>query len=300
MGTILVGELLRLERPFKNVRLAGRLRGLNGEEQGSGPMDDRRKGGVRALQRGLMVLESLSFSEELSTADVAQRTSLPRATVLRLLETLESRGYVARDQTGGPFRLTGLAAGLGDGLDAGVALGLVSGPILSELGREITWPADVFSYEQGAMIIQESTNARSPLSLDPNRIGGRFPVLASAVGRAFLAACDPQQRRMVLNHLPLVGDPADAALLKDRTYEAELNLAIERGYSLRHGRESNRKSSSIGVAIVQGGRPWGAISTRWLDSALDLPGAVDQLLPALRKAATRIEAEIERLTRPLA
>ena len=87
---------------------------------------------------------------------------MPRATVLRLLETLESRGYVARDQTGGPFRLTGLAAGLGDGL----VLGLVSGPILSELGREITWPADVFSYEQGAMIIQESTNARSPLSLE--------------------------------------------------------------------------------------------------------------------------------------
>ena len=105
---------------------------------------------------------------------------------------------------------------------------------------------------------------------------------------------------MVLDHLPLVGDPDDAVLLKDQTYETELKLAIERSYSLRHGRESNRKSSSIGVAIVQGGQPWGAISTRWLDSALDLPVAVDQLLPALRKAATRIAAEIDRLTRPFA
>jgi IclR family mhp operon transcriptional activator len=77
------------------------------------------------------------------------------------------------------------------------------------------------------MIIQESTNARSPLSLDPDRIGGRFPVLASAAGRAFLAACDPQQRKIVLEHLPLLGDPADLVHLKDAAYEALLNSTVE-------------------------------------------------------------------------
>lgn len=247
---------------------------------------------VRALQRGLSLLESLSFLDAHPVSELSRRVSLPRATVLRLLETLELRGYVARPEAGGSFRLTAKSAGLGDGLDSSVLLGLVSGPILAELGREIRWPADVFSFERGAMIIQESTNARSPLSLDPDRVGERFAVLSSAAGRAFLAACHPDSRSAILQSLDVFGAPSDREQLKGRSYAAFLDRAAELGYAMRYGYEDGRKTSSLGIAIVWERRTFGSISTRWLDSALDPSNAVEQLLPSIKKAAARIAGEI--------
>jgi IclR family transcriptional regulator, mhp operon transcriptional activator len=252
---------------------------------------------VRALQRGLSMLESLSFLESYSASEVSRRVSLPRATALRLLETLERHGYAARRPADSSFRLTAKSAGLGDGLDASVALGLVSGPILVELGQEIRWPADVFSFERGAMVIQESTNARSPLSLDPDRVGGRFPVLSSAAGRAFLAACRRDQRSIILRSIDLLGDPSEREHLNDRSCLAFVDRAEEEGYAVRHGHETGRKTSSLGVAIVQDGLPYGSLSTRWLDSALEFPTATEQLLPQLQRAAVRIGALIRSVMR---
>lgn len=252
---------------------------------------------VRALQRGLMLLQELSFTEDQSVAALAERTSLPRATVLRLLETLHAQGYVLKP-SGGTFRLTLQAAGLGDGFDAGVVLGLLAGPVLAELNRTIRWPADVFSFEGGAMIIQESTNARSPLSIDPNRFGGRLPMLASASGRAFLIGCSEGQRQKVLACLQHLGDPTDMRFLKDDRFWISQRLSIERGYSIRHGYENSRRTSSFGVPIRGGGLAWGSLSIRWLDSALGFSTANEQLLPAVLKAASKIEAGIREICPP--
>lgn len=247
---------------------------------------------VRALQRGLAILESLDFSESLDAVTVARRVRLPRATVQRLLITLESEGYVARDSSSGAFRLADPTAGLGDGLDAGVLLGLVSGPVLVDLYHSFKWPADVLTFERGGMIIQESTNARRPRSLDPNRIGCRFSAITSVAGQAFLAACNPDQRERAFLCIRQLGDPDERKHVDEPAYLGALAQVRERGYALRHGHESKRKTSSLAVAIMQSGWVWGSLCVRWLDSTLEHTAAVDQLLPAIKNAATRIAAQI--------
>jgi DNA-binding IclR family transcriptional regulator len=57
---------------------------------------DAAPGSVRALDRGLTVLDLLASSTEgLSAPELAERAQLSRATVYRLLTTLVARGYVA-------------------------------------------------------------------------------------------------------------------------------------------------------------------------------------------------------------
>ncbi len=53
--------------------------------------------GVAAVERALLVLSALEDEPEpLSLSELARRTSLYKSTILRLLETLLSRGYVVR------------------------------------------------------------------------------------------------------------------------------------------------------------------------------------------------------------
>ncbi len=49
-----------------------------------------------ALERGLMILETLQASGPLSLDDLAARCPIPKSSLLRLVSTLQARGYVQR------------------------------------------------------------------------------------------------------------------------------------------------------------------------------------------------------------
>ena len=52
---------------------------------------------VRALERGLDIIQLLNRHNGLTVTQVGQLTDLPRPTAFRLLRTLESLGYLFRD-----------------------------------------------------------------------------------------------------------------------------------------------------------------------------------------------------------
>ncbi len=59
---------------------------------------------TRTVERALALLSEVCTREAVTLTECARHTGLPASTALRLLRTLESRGFISRDDDGGSFR----------------------------------------------------------------------------------------------------------------------------------------------------------------------------------------------------
>ena len=264
-------------------------------------MTEPRRGGVRALRRGLDILAEVNRSGSVRAGEIARNLGLARPTVYRLLETLEELGFVARSASDDRFRVTLLAHRLGDGFDRDARLSQAAGPILVELGRALVWPVDLVTCEVGAMVVQETTHARSPLSIDRGMIGVRLPMLRTAAGRAYLAFCPETERRTIVNHLRRNDEPGDRPYLKRAAFERTIAETASRGYGVRTISDdpiphtSATKTSSIAVPIRAGASVLGCLTIIWLANAVELSRGVEQFLEPMREAAEGIAASLVRV-----
>jgi IclR family transcriptional regulator, mhp operon transcriptional activator len=252
----------------------------------------RQSEGVRAFERGLDVLHEVNRSGGIRAGDVARALDLPRPTVYRLLATLEELGYVARSASDDRFRVTRRALSLGDGYDPGVVICQAAAPFLAELSKTLVWPVDLSTYENAAMVVQETTHSRSPLSIDRGMIGKRLPMLRTSAGRAYLAACPARECELIVNHLRRIDEADDRPFLDEVRLDRMIAETQARGYAIRSEGEYNPKTASIAVPIVRNGAVFGCISIIWIRSALGIEEAVEQFAAQLRETASTIPLEI--------
>ncbi|MBR1166783.1 DNA-binding transcriptional regulator [Bradyrhizobium sp. DASA03005] len=248
----------------------------------------RQSEGVRAFKRGLDVLQEVNRSGGIRAGDVARALDLPRPTVYRLLETLEELGYIARSASDDRFRVTRRALSLGDGYDPGVVICQAAAPYLADLSKKLVWPVDLSTYENAAMVVQETTHSRSPLSIDRGMIGKRLPMLRTSAGRAYLAACPARERDLIINHLRRIDEVDDRPFLDQGRLDRMIAETAARGYAIRSEGEYNPKTASIAVAIVRDGAVFGCISIIWIRSALGIDEAVAQFANQLLDTASAI------------
>jgi IclR family mhp operon transcriptional activator len=249
---------------------------------------DRKPDAVRSIQRGLDVLREVNRSGGIRASELAQRLELARPTVYRLLETLEELGYVARSASDDRFRVTRKASSLGDGYDPRVVISEAAAPAILELSQRLVWPVDLMTYEDGAMVVQETTHARSPLSIDRGMIGSRLPMLRTAAGRAYLAFCPAAERDIILKQINRAGDPDDRSYLTADYLERMLAETRKRGFASRTDGEYNPRTSSLAVAIVRDDQVLGCISIIWIRSALDVQEAVSQFARPMMETAAQL------------
>ena len=268
------------------------------EQQARAAPTPRRDTGVQSLRRGLQVLAEISATSGVRAAELARRLGLPRPTVYRLLETLEEEGFVNRSASDNRFRVTLRASSLGAGYSGSAALSQVTGPILTALGRQLVWPVDLVTCHAGMMVVQETTHARSPLSLDHGMIGFKLPLLRTASGRAYLAHCSPGERETLLNYVRYIDDPADRPFLKTNALTTMIGTVLADGYATRSNDglpipgTSATKTYSIGVPILSGPILHGCMAVIWRAEAVGFPEAIARFLPPMREAATLINQRL--------
>lgn len=247
---------------------------------------------VRALTRGLAILRHINASGECRPGEISQALDIPRPTVYRLLETLEEAGYVAFSSSSNLVRVTRYAASLGDGSALHSELCQLAGPIFAEYSARLVWPLDLSVYDNAAMVVQETTHGRSPLSIDRAMIGYRMPVLRTSAGRAYLAFCGDIERQAILDHLTRLGDPADSPFLEPAWLDRMLAETRERGIALRNAGEFRPQTSSLAVPVQTPTGTVGTVSIIWIRTAMSTPQAMETLAPYLMEVAEKIAEQL--------
>lgn len=249
---------------------------------------------VESLRRGLAVLDEVRARGPLGLAAIADRTSLPRPTVLRLLGTLEATGHVRRGLGDRLWHATSHARQKVAGTVEG-HLAEIAAPILDRLCSKVSWPSDVGIYRAGSIRVLETSRRLSPFLVN-RAVAAKVHVLPTAMGQAILAFTSDAERAGILSDLRQSTDVHDLRA-RDPELVAELLAQIrangygarERGYFSSVTREA--LVNAVALPIMAGERALAAINVSWVASAMPEPEFCDRYLSPLRDAAAQIAEE---------
>ncbi len=251
---------------------------------------------LRGLERGLQVLDALSVSSGMTLRELHCNTSLPKPTLLRILATLEARGYVRRRIADGVWRRSARRS------ETGSLQGLlldVGSSVLDELCQRLRWPSDLAVYDEGSMMIIETTRKKTPYDINWTGVGYRIPILQTGLGRAWLSYCGDDEREAILSDLRASPSPFDRAANNAQLIEQLIVETRAQGYGTRvQGftlrKMGEEKTDGFAVPVLARDRIVGCVNVTWLVSALDLRTAVSRYLGEIQGAAEKMGNEIDR------
>lgn len=141
---------------------------------------------VPALERGLRLLQEFGRdNDQLGAPELARRLQLPRATVFRMLNTLESMGFLQR-VNGNDYRLGLAILRLGFEFLSSLDLTELGQPIIEQLCFEIELPCNIVVRDGRSVVYVAKVKPPTPLSSSV-RVGTRLPAHATLLGRVLLA-----------------------------------------------------------------------------------------------------------------
>lgn len=255
---------------------------------------------INALARGLDVLRLLQTSGGLTLKGLHEASGIPKASLLRILKTLEEKGAIWQRMADAAYVPSFSLSELAGRLDREAALVEVSSPVLERLTKNIAWPSVLAVPRLTHMEVIETNVSRAyhdDIPLGP--VGFRINILRSASGRAYLAACDVVIRNAIIERLKASDRPGDRWARDPRYIARLLKETNARGYGLRDpdfggdydaGRAGvDDARDSLGVAIRLGNYVAGALNVTWSKRAMTRDVALDRLAAAAMAAAEEIE-----------
>ncbi|HLY57686.1 MAG TPA: helix-turn-helix domain-containing protein [Stellaceae bacterium] len=246
---------------------------------------------VRALERGLDVLQAVETHPGAGLATLHAITGLPKATLLRLLKTLVRRNLVWQRLADGAYLPSRRATG--GPSDVKSRLVEIASPVMEALCAQVNWPS-VLAVRAGAeMEVIETNRPRSQARHYPlGPVGARVDMLSSASGRAYFAFCGASEREEILGLLRALGAAGEGPA-HDRAFIARLVAQTQaQGYGQREpvygGGTPPDGRRSIGVPVIVGGQVVAALNLTWMPRSTNLADVSSDHLEALKGAASAI------------
>ncbi|MCL6688201.1 helix-turn-helix domain-containing protein [Pseudomonas sp. R3.Fl] len=256
---------------------------MQGKEEGST---------VRSVERALAIVELLGEHGSLGLEELHYLTALPKATVSRLLHTLQEQGWLYRGLCDRRYRLSSRRL-FGDATERqSRRLVEEAAPLLKALSERTGLVADL-SFFDGAdlRVMESSVPERLRKRYPSNRmiIGLKASLFHSAMGQACLAALDEQHVRSL----------AERHALQDEELLQLHERAHHRGFGERtegHWEYSVRLPfliRAIALPVRAGERLLGSVALHWPQDQ----GSVEQVR---RQYLGSLGDTIEQLQRSLA
>ncbi|WP_281168712.1 IclR family transcriptional regulator domain-containing protein [Kiloniella laminariae] len=254
--------------------------------------DDQIHRPVRALARGLSLLQLMNRLGPVSVQELSRHSALNRTTVYRLLETLEAEGFVTRGAISSPLWSLALAVrSLSEGYEQRDWVTQLGAPVLGELFKQVVWPTDIAVFDGRGMVIRETTHKFSPLSRNRNMVGVRWPLLTSSLGRAFFCFSTREVQGSLLEALQNSPLPEDARGRDQSFVQALVRVTRERGYA-QSVDETDKGISSIALPVCSGDQVVASINLVFFTSAMTPAIAAGKYLEPLRSAVRRLELSL--------
>jgi IclR family mhp operon transcriptional activator len=253
--------------------------------------DKGSKDRVRSALRALRLLEMLNRRSISSIEDLASATGLAKSTVARLLATLAADGYVVQLPRRRGYTLGERVVRLASGYRARDAVVQAATPILSAFTAKHGWAVTLATRDHDAMRVRYSTNSESPFSVDEDWTNRRAPILASAVGRAYLAFCPSEERATIAALLRASRRVADRPAREADFVTRVVQEVRRKGYALTAPTHGSR-TTGFAVPVMQGKNVIATITMPFFSAITTERDVADRYLELLRTAAESIAAAV--------
>jgi IclR family mhp operon transcriptional activator len=243
---------------------------------------------VEAVVRAMQLLECLNRHPVTSLAQLHRQTGIPKPSLVRLLQTLEGLGYVRHAPKPGGYLLTSKVRVLASGYHSEPRVVEIVAPLLDALTEKIKWPAALSMPDDGAAVICYTTTPNSPLALLHSTIGMRLSLLTRALGRAYLAFCEAEEREVLIAMADVAENPENIAARNRREVDSSLELIRRQGYALRDPKV-RPVSNTLAIPVFDAHRAVGAIGITWFASTMGADEAVKRYLGLLQEVAAQVK-----------
>jgi IclR family transcriptional regulator, mhp operon transcriptional activator len=246
---------------------------------------------VRALERGLALIDALGEFGWLGPTELARRTGIDRATIYRLLSTLARTGFVVRRPQDAKYFLSPKIRALSFGIqEQDTRVLLISGP-LRELVEEIKWPSDFAVLSAGRLVIMGSNHLLTTMTFYRSVIGQTRPVMRSSLGRAILSAMSAADRTEAIETIVLAGGPDASDVVDTAAVATAVADTRRRGFALSSGEVADN-ITAMALPVISGGRVAGAINVVFFRRSFRIEKALRCLEP-LQRCVKKIESAFD-------
>lgn len=246
---------------------------------------------IAALRRGLVVLRTVRRQSEVSLGELHELTRIPKASLLRILKTLDEAGWVQRRVGDGVYMQRVPTEEADPATRHRTRVVEAAAPSLRSLQRKLPWPSDIAIRDGTRMLILESNRPLSAIGINREVVGFHPDMALSAMGRAYLAYCPDSERRELLEALQRAGPRPDH---RPERLRAVLEKTRACGYAVRDVRhrgpdaEGSSQFSAIAVPIMAGNRVAACLSCVWLTGVASESAIVATYLGLLQRTAAGI------------
>jgi IclR family mhp operon transcriptional activator len=231
-----------------------------------------------------------------STVDYLHKeTGLPKPTLVRFLSTLSHAGFVTSVRRHSGYRLTSLVRSLSSGYHSDPLIVEAGAAIAQRITREIKWPVSIALPCSNGVVVRLSTAPDSPMSPFHSTINMHLGFFLRALGRAYLAFCDPAQVETYARQAVAEGTEGHMLARDAKALHSLLESIRWKGYALRDRHVEPRSSDTLAVPIFLDGVVRASVGTTFFRSAMRSEAAIARLASLLKGASHEITAEIERL-----
>jgi DNA-binding IclR family transcriptional regulator len=188
---------------------------------------------IHSLDKGLFLLETIEqASRPISLQELWQTLKWDKATIYRLLVTLEKRGYIHRDPEERKYSLGLKIYALYDSLIRKLDLQQITKSHLAFLARRTGQTAHLAVAVGSCIVFIDRAVGSEILSVN-TQIGAMEPLHCTALGKAYLAYVEPERREELLAGPLKKSTPR--TVVSRRGLQREMAAIRDRGYAVDDG-----------------------------------------------------------------
>ena len=214
---------------------------------------------MSAVERTMLILETLSKAEAINLENMAKMTALPKATLLRFLSSLISLGYVYRDSAD-QYHLTLKMFMVGSRSLSHIDLVSTAKPFAKKLSQELgeTVHMGILEDDEAVYVLKEESSYTLRMY---SRVGKIIPLYCTAIGKVFLSEMSDEELDGYLSTHTL--KPFTPKSLDESGLRAELKEIHSRGWAI--DREEHDENIVCIASPIRdySGKAVAAISASW-------------------------------------
>lgn len=199
--------------------------------------------GTRAIIRAFQIIEQLCHTrKDKRINELATETSLNKATVYRILQTLRSLGYVEQREDNDSYYATMKILSVSNELLGGMQLRTLARPAIEKLVDQAKQSAHLSIMDAGSVVIVEKIETDASFRV-VSHIGRRSSSHSTSTGKVLLSLMEQEELERFIEKYPLESHTPHTICNKLRLFE-ELATIRQRGYAV------DRQENSIGVSCI--------------------------------------------------
>lgn len=246
---------------------------------------------ILSLEKALNIIEILSNSNApMRLQDIAAAADIPASTALRLIYTLQLRGYIKQEAASSRYYLSMKLFSIGCRISDNLSISDIARPHLKTLATRLSHSVNLAVAQDNLVFIIDVVGGSSESHNITTRPGRTVPLHCTALGRALMFDYTPSQFEEYLSATPLVSY-TPLTIHEHEALWLELEREKEMGYSFDPG-EFRPGIVGVGAPIFDdSGHAVASISIAEL-SSVSTPEMIREFGLAVLDTAGKISAQL--------